>query len=240
MIDKVPGSLAVAPIPMMTRPAISQSTLLAIAATTEPAQNTATPMSMMRLRPKMSPSIPATSMKLANVSAYPLTTHCREVTPVCRSLWTLARPTLTTVLSRNVRNRTPHKVASARAWAADPSPPSLMSNPGGAPSVPGEPSAPWVSSVGLARAIGTRPSRFRGSCARVLLYHGAGSGILDGVPPGEDSGLPTLQRYTPRACSWTRSARQRLLEDRRWISVLQIKHPSHERLCRRSDPFSST
>ena len=69
MMDKVPGSLAAAPIPMTTRPAISQSTLLAVAARTDPAQKMATPTSMMRLRPKMSPSIPATSMKLANVSA---------------------------------------------------------------------------------------------------------------------------------------------------------------------------
>ncbi len=69
MMDKVPGSLAAAPMPMMTRPAMSQSTLPAMAATTEPAQKMATPASMIRLRPRMSPSIPAASMKLANVSA---------------------------------------------------------------------------------------------------------------------------------------------------------------------------
>jgi hypothetical protein len=69
MIDRVPGSLAAAPIPMVTRPAMSQSTLPARAAMTEPPQKMATPTSMTRLRPKMSPSIPATSMKLANVSA---------------------------------------------------------------------------------------------------------------------------------------------------------------------------
>ncbi len=38
MIDSVPGSLAAAPTPMTTRPAMSQSTLLASAATTEPPQ----------------------------------------------------------------------------------------------------------------------------------------------------------------------------------------------------------
>ena len=69
MMDRVPGSLAAAPTPMMTRPAISQSTLLASAATTDPAQKIATPASMTRLRPRMSPSIPAASMKLAKVSA---------------------------------------------------------------------------------------------------------------------------------------------------------------------------
>ena len=77
-------------MPMTTRPAMSQSTLVASAAITEPAQKTATPPSMMRLRPRMSPSIPAASMKLAKVSAYPLTTHCNEVTPACRLLWTSA------------------------------------------------------------------------------------------------------------------------------------------------------
>ena len=69
MMDKVPGSLAAAPIPMMTRPAMSQSTFPASAAMTEPPQKMATPTSMMRLRPRMSPSIPATNMKLAKVSA---------------------------------------------------------------------------------------------------------------------------------------------------------------------------
>ena len=69
MMDRVPGSLAAAPTPMMTRPAMSQSTLVASAATTDPPQKTATPASMMRLRPRMSPSIPAASMKLAKVSA---------------------------------------------------------------------------------------------------------------------------------------------------------------------------
>jgi hypothetical protein len=69
MIDSVPGSLAAAPTPMITRPAMSQSTFPARAATTEPPQKMATPASITRLRPRMSPSIPAASMKLANVSA---------------------------------------------------------------------------------------------------------------------------------------------------------------------------
>ena len=69
MMDKVPGSLAAAPIPMMTRPAMSQSTFPASAATTEPPQKMATPTSITRLRPRMSPSMPATSMKLAKVRA---------------------------------------------------------------------------------------------------------------------------------------------------------------------------
>ena len=151
MIDKVPGSLAAAPTPMTTRPAMSQSTLPAKAAMTEPAQKMATPASMIRFRPRMSPSIPAASMKLAKVRAYPLTTHCRDVTPACRSLWMLARPTLTIVLSRKVRKRTAHSVARASACAAEPRPPFFMSKPGGAPSIPrptGTPLVPSVSSGG--------------------------------------------------------------------------------------------
>ena len=69
MMDSVPGSLAAAPTPMTTRPAINMSTLLASAARTDPAQKTATPASMIRLRPRMSPSIPAANMKLAKVRA---------------------------------------------------------------------------------------------------------------------------------------------------------------------------
>jgi hypothetical protein len=54
---------------MITRPAISRSTFGERAARIEPPQKTATPASMMRLRPRMSPSIPAASMKLAKVRA---------------------------------------------------------------------------------------------------------------------------------------------------------------------------
>ncbi len=150
MMDSVPGSLAAAPTPMMTRPAMSQSTLPAIAATTEPAQKMATPASMIFFRPRMSPSIPAASMKLAKVRAYPLTTHCSDVTPACRSLWTLASPTLTMVLSRKVRKRTAHNVARASACAGDPRPPFLMSNPGGAPSIPVATETPLAPSVSRA------------------------------------------------------------------------------------------
>ncbi len=52
MMESVPGSDAAAPSPMITRPAMSQLTLVAVAATTDPAQNTATPASMTFLRPE--------------------------------------------------------------------------------------------------------------------------------------------------------------------------------------------
>src|SRR6516164_537935 len=69
---------------------------------------------MIFLRPNLSPSIPQGSMKLANVSAYAPTTHCSAETPPCSSDWMLASATLTTVLSRKVRNSSVHRQASAR------------------------------------------------------------------------------------------------------------------------------
>src|SRR5215469_15891466 len=70
---------------------------------------------MIFLRPNLSPIIPKASMKLANVRAYAPTTHCSAETPPCRSDWMLASATLTTVLSRKVRNSTVHRQARARA-----------------------------------------------------------------------------------------------------------------------------
>ena len=81
MMESVPGSDAAAPIPMTTRPTMRRSTFEANAATIEPAQKTATPPNITRLRPRRSPSVPPANMRAANVSAYPLTTHCSEVTP---------------------------------------------------------------------------------------------------------------------------------------------------------------
>src|SRR4029077_14208378 len=72
------------------------------------------PASMIFLRPNLSPSIPKASIKLANVRAYAPTTHCSAETPPCRSDWMLASATLTTVLSRKVRNSTVHREARAR------------------------------------------------------------------------------------------------------------------------------
>src|SRR5579859_2083368 len=69
---------------------------------------------MIFLRPNLSPIIPQASMKLANVRAYAPTTHCSAETPPCRSDWMLASATLTTVLSRKVRNSTVHREARAR------------------------------------------------------------------------------------------------------------------------------
>src|SRR5437879_1845233 len=69
---------------------------------------------MIFLRPNLSPSIPQASMKLANVRAYAPTTHCSAETPPCRSDWMLASATLTTVLSRKVRNSSVHRQARAR------------------------------------------------------------------------------------------------------------------------------
>src|SRR5437868_13277554 len=68
---------------------------------------------MIFLRPNLSPSIPQASIKLANVRAYAPTTHCSAETPPCRSDWMLASATLTTVLSRKVRNSSVHRETRA-------------------------------------------------------------------------------------------------------------------------------
>src|SRR6202044_652141 len=88
----------------------------ASAHSTEPAQNTPTPASITFLRPSSSPIIPQASMRLANVSAYAPTTHCRSVTSAFRLVWMSPSATLTTVLSRNVRNSSVHSVARASPW----------------------------------------------------------------------------------------------------------------------------
>src|SRR5882757_1438884 len=78
---------------------------------------------MIFLRPNLSPSIPQASIKLANVRAYAPTTHCSAETPPCSSDWMLASATLTTVLSRKVRNSSVHREtrASGRRREAVPS-----------------------------------------------------------------------------------------------------------------------
>src|ERR1700689_2838922 len=64
-IERVPGSLAAAPMPITARPAMSTPTFGASAHRTDPAQNTPTPASMTFFLPSSSPIIPQASMRLA-------------------------------------------------------------------------------------------------------------------------------------------------------------------------------
>ena len=68
-MDSVPGSLAAAPNPITARPAMTSPMFGARAASTEPPQKMATPISITRLRPNSSPTMPNASMAPANVSA---------------------------------------------------------------------------------------------------------------------------------------------------------------------------
>jgi len=61
-MDSVPGSLAAAPRPITARPAIRTGALGTMAHSTEPAQKTAAPASMTRLRPNSSPTMPNASI----------------------------------------------------------------------------------------------------------------------------------------------------------------------------------
>ena len=68
MSESVPGSEAAAPSPITTRPAMRMFVVGATAATTDPAQKTATPASITFFRPNRSPSVPPVSMRAANTS----------------------------------------------------------------------------------------------------------------------------------------------------------------------------
>src|SRR6266568_631457 len=119
-MDSGPGSLAAAPSPITARPAIT----IARAGVPEvmitespdisaPAMKMPMPASMTFLRPNWSPIVPKISMVLAKVSAYAPTTHCSDETPAFSCVWIPASATLTIVMSRKVRNKTRHSVASA-------------------------------------------------------------------------------------------------------------------------------
>jgi hypothetical protein len=114
MMESVPGSEAAAPTPINTRAPISTSGFGASAPSNEPAAKIPRPPSISRLRPNRSDNDPASNIKLAKVSAYPLTTHCNCVTPAWSVDCTLASATLTTVISKNVRNKTAQTATSAR------------------------------------------------------------------------------------------------------------------------------
>src|SRR5262245_43508803 len=75
MIDNVAGITSAAPIPMTARPTITCSAADAIPASSEPDPKTTSPASNARLRPKRSPSAPATSNDPANTIAYASRIH---------------------------------------------------------------------------------------------------------------------------------------------------------------------
>ena len=100
---------------MMTRPTTNAVAVSASAHTMEPAQKMPTPMSMTFLRPKLSLNDPLISMRLAKVSAYEPTTHCRSDTPSCNADCTLASTALMTVLSRKVRKRMQSRAVNPRS-----------------------------------------------------------------------------------------------------------------------------
>ncbi len=152
---------------------MSTLTLGASAHSTEPAQKTPAPASMTFLRPSSSPIMPQAIMMLAKVRAYAPTTHCRSVTLAFRLVCTFPSATLTTVLSRKVRNSSVHNVASARPW------PPREGTPCPAPG-----QSPETASVWLATRAGPQPAEL----------HADGT-----VPPGislkrpQRLGSPTFQ-----------------------------------------------
>src|ERR1022692_2861160 len=99
---------------MITRPTTRAVGEFARAHTMEPTQKIATPTSITFLRPKLSLSEPLINIRLAKVSAYAPTTHCRSDTLSCNADWTLANTALMTVLSRNVKKRMESSAANPK------------------------------------------------------------------------------------------------------------------------------
>jgi hypothetical protein len=69
IIDNVLGSDPAAPTPIITRPMINSEGEAAKAHTSDPAQKMTTPINITFLRPKLSPSDPQMSIKLAKAKA---------------------------------------------------------------------------------------------------------------------------------------------------------------------------
>lgn len=79
------GKISAAPRPCTARSAITAPADGATAHNAEATPNIAMPTSSMRLRPKMSPILPAGTMNAPSVSMYTLMTHCRSVAVLPRS-----------------------------------------------------------------------------------------------------------------------------------------------------------
>src|ERR1700733_3445201 len=84
------------------------------AAPSDAAVNNESPTIRIRRRPSRSAARPPNSRKPPNVSAYAVTTHCRLVTPKCRSRPIVGSETLTIVRSMTVMKYDTASSANAR------------------------------------------------------------------------------------------------------------------------------
>jgi hypothetical protein len=116
------GTDNAAPAPWMRRAATRNPADGASAQAAEASVNSTGPAWSTRFGPTRSPSVPALSSSPAKTRVYPATTHCRVLTPACRS-WPIAgTATLTTIVSRITMKYPGQMISSAMHPGSPPEP----------------------------------------------------------------------------------------------------------------------
>jgi hypothetical protein len=103
MIARLPGVSSAPPTPCSIRAPTSTGRFGARPHSSDAEANQATPTMKTRRRPYRSPSAPPSRIRLASVSVYPLTVHCRPDSAAPRSAPIAGNATLTTVASSIAR-----------------------------------------------------------------------------------------------------------------------------------------
>ena len=112
-IESAAGEMIAAPRPWIERAPISDASLHARPASSEPTAKTTRPDMNMRRRPSMSAARPPSSRKPPKTSAYALITHCRFSSEKPRSTWIDGSATFTIAMSSTTMNWTTLRSASA-------------------------------------------------------------------------------------------------------------------------------
>src|SRR5262249_17745149 len=105
MIDIATGLSIEPPTACSTRNATTSSTFGARLHSSEADENTASPVTNVRLRPNRSAVEPDSNSRLASTTVYASTVHCSPEIPACNSRPTDGSATFTTVTSSPTMNR---------------------------------------------------------------------------------------------------------------------------------------
>ena len=118
-IERAAGEITAAPRPCTARAPMSEASLQASPATSEPAAKRTRPAMNTRLRPSRSAARPPSSRKPPKTSAYALITHCRSSCENPRSILIEGSATFTIAMSRMTMNWTTLRRASAHHLRSD-------------------------------------------------------------------------------------------------------------------------
>ena len=185
MMDKVPGSLAAAPIPMMTRPAISQSTLLASRRHDRATAEDGDPDEHDALAAEDVTEHPGDQHEAGERQRIPVDHPLQRGDPRVQVALDVGQADTDDGVVEEGEEEDPAQGGEREGLGGRSEPTLLDVESGRRALAPGEPSLP--GSAARAPLERSDPGRtgLDGSCARVLPTHGAGSGIPNGVPPGE-------------------------------------------------------